>query len=110
GFNHARAIALAEGEEFIADDLDAGLRLDLVLENLVCGPGEDIIRPDQEEPLFAELLHEELGRGNELLIRGGPEVDDPRRLFEPLILHGIEEQAVVPFDYGFDRLAARRRP
>ena len=45
-----------------------------------------------------------------LLVRSGTGVNDMRRLFEPLVLHGIEQEMPVSLEHRDDRFPAGRSP
>ena len=81
-------------------------------QDLVGGAREDVVGAQQVELLVAAALlrHQVLRGRDELLVRGGAGVEDVLRALLALVLHGIEEQAVVVLEHGQDRLAAHRGP
>ncbi len=81
-------------------------------QDLVGGAREDVVGAEQVELLVAAALlrHQVLRRRNQLLVRRGPGVEDVLRALLALVLHGIEEQAVVVLEHRQHRLAAHRGP
>jgi hypothetical protein len=81
-------------------------------QDLVGGPREHVVGAQQVELLVAAafLRHQVLGGGDELLVRGGPGVEHVLRALLALVLHRIEEQAVVVLEHRQHRLAADRGP
>ena len=81
-------------------------------QDLVRRPRENIIRSKEVELLEAAAVraHEVFGRRDELLVRRSAGIENIFGALFTLILHGIEEQAVIFFEHRQDRFAAHRCP
>ena len=81
-------------------------------QNLVRGPGIHVVGPEQIELLEPAplLAHQIFHRRHGLLVRRRAGVEDIARTFFSLVLHGIEQQAVVLLEDRQHRLAADRGP
>ena len=86
-------VVLVEGHVLLTDDLDAELGR-VELDDRVRGAREDVVAAGEEQPLHALGL-EEVHRRDDLLVGGRTGVVDVRRRLEALVLHRVEEQAVV---------------
>ena len=101
-------VVLVEGHVLLADDLDAELGR-VELDDRVRGAREDVVAAGEEQPLHP-LGGEEVHRRDDLLVGGRTGVVDVRRRLEALVLHRVEEQAVVLLDDRLDGLAGGRGP
>ena len=86
------------------------LRLQVGLEDLVGGARIDVVGALEHPALHADVLHQVVDRRNRLLVGRGAGVDDVLRRLLALVLHRIEQQAVVLLEHRQHRLARHRRP
>ena len=80
------------------------------LEDLVGGARIDVVGAFEHPALHGDVLHQVVDRGNRLLVRRRAGVDDVLRRLLALVLHRVEEQAVVLLEHRQHRLAGHRRP
>ncbi len=81
-------------------------------QDLVGGPREHVVGPEQVELLEAAALlrHEVFGARNQLLVGCRAGVEDVLRALLAFVLHRVEQEAVVVLEHGQHGLAADRRP
>lgn len=98
-----RPVVTVERYVLLSDDLDAELGR-IELDDRVGGAREHVVGSGEEERLDA-LRCQVVHRGDDLLVRRGTRVVDVGRRLETFVLDRVEEQPVMLFDDGLDRLA-----
>ena len=73
-------------------------------------PRVDVVGAFEHPALHADFLHQVVDGRNRLLVRRGAGVDDVLRRLLTLVLHRVEQQAVVLLEDRQDRLPRHRRP
>ena len=86
------------------------LRLQVGLEDLVGRARIHVVGAFEHPALHADFLHQVVDRRNRLLVRRGAGVDHVLRRLLALVLHRVEEQAVVLLEHRQHRLPRHRRP